>query len=68
MSKPIFVKAAPGLKVPFETRANQYITDEVVEVPNTLYYRRQLLEGDLIETAAPKAPTARKNAKEKGDE
>lgn len=68
MSKPIFVKAAQGLKVPFETRANQYITDEVVEVPNTLYYRRRILEGDLIETTAPKAPTTRKSAKEKGDE
>lgn len=65
----LYVKAKPGLKVPYETRANKYVEDEVIEVPNTLYYRRRILDGDLIEAPAPKAP-ARKNTvkSEKGDE
>ncbi len=45
----IRVKAAAGLKVPYEFKANQFITDEAVEVPKTIYYRRRLLDGDLVE-------------------
>lgn len=42
------VKARIGLKVPFEHSARQFIDQNVVDVPNTLYYRRLLLDGDLI--------------------
>lgn len=68
MSKPLFVKASNGLKVPYENRANRYITDTIVEVPNTLYYRRRISDGDLIEM--PTTKTIRKPATktEKGDQ
>lgn len=42
------VKARIGLKVPFEHSARQFIDQNVVDVPGTLYYRRLLLDGDLI--------------------
>ncbi|GGZ77125.1 hypothetical protein GCM10007161_05340 [Ignatzschineria indica] len=68
MSKPLFVKASPGLKVPYENRANRYITDTAVEVPNTLYYRRRISDGDLIEVPEPKAVRKTTTKTEKGDQ
>lgn len=53
------VLAAPGLKVPMEEKPRDYITDTPPEgeagftVPDTVYYARRLLEGDLIEVTAP---------------
>ena len=43
------VKAAPGIKVPVEGRPHSYIEQSTVEVEDTLYYRRRLDDGDLIE-------------------
>ena len=68
MSKPLFVKASPGLKVPYENRANRYITDTAVEVPNTLYYRRRISDGDLIEVPEPKTVRKTTTKTEKGDQ
>ncbi|MBI0067565.1 MULTISPECIES: DUF2635 domain-containing protein [Snodgrassella] len=42
------VKAADGLRVPKENRVNSYITNQPVEVPESLYYRRLVNDGDLI--------------------
>lgn len=53
------VLAAPGLKVPMEEKPRDYITDTPPEgetayaVPDTVYYTRRVLEGDLIEVVAP---------------
>lgn len=44
------VIAAPGLQVPKENDPRTYVTDaESVTVPDTLYYRRRISDGDLIE-------------------
>lgn len=42
------VKAADGLRVPKEKRVNSYITTQLVNVPDTLYYCRLVADGDLI--------------------
>lgn len=48
----ITVKAAPGVRVPLEGSAREYITDaEGVLVPPTPYYLRRLAEGDLLDQA-----------------
>lgn len=50
------VIAAPGLKVPFEDKPHDYITDaKAVDVPETFYYHRRLVDGDLL--PAPPAQT-----------
>lgn len=55
------VLAAPGLKVPKEDKPRDYITDtppkgeDGYTVPDTVYYVRRVLEGDLIDLAAPVA-------------
>ena len=43
------VKAKPGIKVPVENRPHVYIEQVPVEIAPSLYYRRLLLQGDLIE-------------------
>lgn len=48
MRKKMKVKAADGLRVPKEKRVNSYITTQLVNVPDTLYYRRLVADGDLI--------------------
>jgi hypothetical protein len=53
------VIAAPGILVPMEHTPRDYITDALaVAVPDTAYYARRLVEGDLIAVAEP-TPTAR---------
>ncbi|MRR56961.1 MAG: DUF2635 domain-containing protein [Deltaproteobacteria bacterium] len=43
------VKAAPGTQCPMEGDPRKLITDAVaVDVPNTSYYRRLLLDGSLV--------------------
>lgn len=45
----MFVKAAPGIKVPKEDKPHDYIEQEVVEVPDdSAYYLRRINDGDLI--------------------
>ncbi|WP_216891609.1 DUF2635 domain-containing protein [Pseudomonas putida] len=46
------VIAAPGLKVPKEDNPREYIGADPVDVPDTSYYRRLRLAGDLIEQPA----------------
>lgn len=64
----LYVKASPGLKVPYETKSNKYITEEAIEVPNTLYYRRRINDGDLIEVSDVEKKTSVKDKTEKGDQ
>ncbi|WP_047396548.1 DUF2635 domain-containing protein [Chitinibacter sp. ZOR0017] len=43
------VIAAPGLEVPMEEKPRVFITDAAaVDVPETIYYQRRLLDGDLL--------------------
>lgn len=45
----MLVRAAQGLLVPKEGKPRDYITDaEPAEVPETPYYMRRLLDGDLV--------------------
>jgi len=58
------VIAAPGIKVPKESQPHSYIDDAaVVDVPDTAYYQRRLIDGDLLPApddvaAAPALTTA----------
>lgn len=43
------VIAAKGIQVPKEDKPRDYITDsQSVEVPDTVYYRRRIADGDLL--------------------
>ncbi|MBC3228357.1 DUF2635 domain-containing protein [Serratia fonticola] len=45
----IKIKAAAGVRVPREDNARRYITEqEAVTVPNSAYYQRQIVAGDLV--------------------
>ena len=45
------VIAAKGIQVPKEDKPRDYITDsQSVEVPDTVYYRRRIADGDLLPT------------------
>ncbi len=46
------VTAAANLRVPMENHAHDYIEQTPVTVPDTLYYRRLLADGDLIAVPA----------------
>ncbi|HOX22378.1 MAG TPA: hypothetical protein PLL10_02860 [Elusimicrobiales bacterium] len=52
----MLVKAKHGGKVPMEEHPRRHITDEkAVDVPETSYYKRLVLEGSLVPvTAEPK--------------
>ncbi|BFU64712.1 DUF2635 domain-containing protein [Rodentibacter abscessus] len=43
------VKAKAGIKVPMENQPYVYIEQAVVEIEPTVYYRRRIQDGDLIE-------------------
>ncbi len=46
------VIARKGVRVPKENAPRQYITDEqAVTVPDTVYYARRVMDGDLIDAA-----------------
>lgn len=48
--KHIYVKAAPGMKMPREGNPRSYITDsEPVPVEGSHYYRKAIADGDLVE-------------------
>lgn len=60
MTKTLTVVAAPGLKVPREENAREYITDKAaVTVPATAYYLRRKASGELI---LPEAKPTKKGA------
>ncbi len=50
----MLVIAAPGIQVPLEGKPREYITETAPEgeagytVPDTAYYQRRLLDGDLV--------------------
>lgn len=49
MGVELYVKAAPGLRVPREDAPRRYITDDQPEsVPATTYYLRRLHNGELV--------------------
>lgn len=49
MGVKLYVKAAPGLRVPREDAPRRYITDDQPEsVPATAYYLRRLHNGELV--------------------
>jgi len=62
----MLVKAAPGLKVPKEAKPREYITDaKTVEVPESVYSRRCLAQGDLVLAEQPaKKPGAKPTVEE----
>ncbi|MDP3427836.1 MAG: hypothetical protein Q8S17_10740 [Humidesulfovibrio sp.] len=56
----MLVKAALGLKVPREDKPRVYITDaKAVEVPETAYYVRAVVCGDLLPAEAATAKPAK---------
>lgn len=59
------VKAVAGVRVPMEDAPHKYITDaETVEVENTLYYRRRIADGDLINMDEQAVKKTQKSANE----
>jgi len=64
----MLVKAAPGLQCPKETAPREYITDDPkgVEVPATVYYRRLVDDGSLLEVPASAAKAARTQDQKEG--
>ncbi len=49
MNPSLSVKAAAGIKYPLDGYPNKYITDaEAQDVPDCAYYRKALLDGDLV--------------------
>lgn len=57
----MLVKAAPGLKVPREDKPRVYITDaKAVDVPESVYYRRCLAQGDLVPVVEAVEQSAKK--------
>lgn len=51
------VKAAPGLRVPYEDNARRYITDDKpISVLETTYYLRRLTDKELIPCEAEPVP------------
>lgn len=46
------VKARPGVNVPMEHDPRRHIAGEPVKVPESIYYRRRLKEGDLVIVAS----------------
>ncbi|WYX15066.1 hypothetical protein WJ974_00515 [Achromobacter xylosoxidans] len=52
----ITVKAAPGMRVPYENNARKYITeDKAVSVQESTYYLRRLADKDLVPCEAEPA-------------
>lgn len=54
------VKAAPGIRFPREDKPRSYIEQESVEVPETAYYLKALVDGDLVDAAADTSAKADK--------
>jgi len=53
------VIAAPGILCPMESEPRNYITDvKEVEVPESVYYLRRLVDGDLLRVEPKTKPAA----------
>jgi len=58
------VMAKPGCICPQENYKQEPITDKTpVEVPETAYYRRRLLDGSLVYAVHTEPPPSKKGAK-----
>lgn len=62
------VKAAAGLRVPYENQPRRYIEQKPVDVPETIYYRRLLAAGDLVNVSDLVAVKAKIKRKEAADD
>ncbi|ELK2377725.1 DUF2635 domain-containing protein [Salmonella enterica] len=62
------VKAAAGLRVPYENQPRRYIEQEPVDVPDTIYYRRLLVAGDLVDVSDLVAVKGKAKRKEAADD
>lgn len=59
------VRSKPGTKCPMEGRPRAYVTDsDLVEVPDTAYYRRLIDDGSLEQVS--EEPQGRRTAPGKG--
>lgn len=57
------VMAKPGMMCPTEHNAKMHIIDKPVDVPNTIYYRRLIMDGSLVlveDNNVQEAPKAKK--------
>ena len=62
----MFVKAAPGLKVPKENKPHDYIVDGVIEqIEESAYTLRRLSDGDLVEVGEKEYAAQQKAAAKK---
>lgn len=62
------VKAAAGLRVPYENQPRRYIEQKPVDVPDTIYYRRLLAAGDLVDVSDLVAVKGKAKRKEAADD
>lgn len=62
------VKAAAGLRVPYENQPRRYIEQKPVDVPDTIYYRRLLAAGDLMDVSDLVAVKGKAKRKEAADD
>lgn len=62
------VKAAAGLRVPYENQPRRYIEQKPVDVPDTIYYRRLLAAGDLVNVSDLVAVKGKVKRKEAADD
>ncbi|MCX9038765.1 hypothetical protein NLN82_22315 [Citrobacter portucalensis] len=62
------VKAREGIRVPMENTPRRYITDaKTIDVPETAYYLRQIMNGDLIEVSRQSDTPAANQGENKPD-
>ncbi|HIA1614862.1 TPA: DUF2635 domain-containing protein [Salmonella enterica] len=62
------VQAAAGLRVPYENQPRRYIEQKPVDVPDTIYYRRLLAAGDLVDVSDLVAVKGKAKRKEAADD
>lgn len=62
------VKAAAGIQVPYENQPRRYIEQKPVDVPETIYYRRLLAAGDLVDVSDLVAVKGKAKRKEAADD
>lgn len=62
------VKAAAGLRVPYENQPRRYIEQKPVDAPDTIYYRRLLAAGDLVDVSDLVAVKGKAKRKEAADD
>ncbi|EGT7582936.1 hypothetical protein OP853_001230 [Salmonella enterica] len=62
------VKATAGVRVPYENQPRRYIEQRPVDVPDTIYYRRLLAAGDLMDVSDLVVKGRTKRNKEAADD